>query len=203
MNELGDYIKSGIIEAYVLGTASIDEIMEVEKLATTQPEVQAAIDRFSNELEDFALANAIEPDPIIKPLVMATIDYMNRMQAGEVPSFPPLLNEKSTVDDYSPWLSRNDLNKKIQTDDVFARLIGYTPSVTTAIVWLQDMAPQEVHHNEYERFLIVEGTCDIIIESEVHSLVPGNYIEIPLHVSHSIKVTSKIACKVVLQRVAA
>ena len=88
-------------------------------------------------------------------------------------------------------------------EDVYAKLISFSPEVTTAIVWLKDMAPQEVHHTEYERFLIIEGSCDITIGEDIHSLSYGDFLEIPLHVTHSVKVTSIVTCKVLLQRMAA
>ena len=65
------------------------------------------------------------------------------------------------------------------------------------------MAPQEVHDNEYKKFLIVEGTCDIVIGENAHSLVPGDVLEIPLHTTHFGRVTSSMPCKVILQRIAA
>ena len=65
------------------------------------------------------------------------------------------------------------------------------------------MSPIEVHTNELESFLILEGTCDITIGEEVHHLVTGDFISIPLHIGHSLIVTSNIPCKVILQRVAA
>ena len=65
------------------------------------------------------------------------------------------------------------------------------------------MAPAEVHDNEYEKFLIIEGTCDITVDEDVYSLVPGDYFSIPLYKSHNIKVTSTIPCKAILQRLAA
>jgi mannose-6-phosphate isomerase-like protein (cupin superfamily) len=90
-----------------------------------------------------------------------------------------------------------------ENEGVFARIIGYTPEVITAIVWLKDYAPAEVHHNEYERFLIVEGSCDIFIGDEMHQLSPGDYLQIPLFADHRVVITSSIPCKVILQRVAA
>ena len=62
---------------------------------------------------------------------------------------------------------------------------------------------QEVHHDEYEKFLIVEGTCTITIGDEVHNLVPGNFLSIPLYKNHTVTVTSLIPCKIILQRIAA
>ena len=65
------------------------------------------------------------------------------------------------------------------------------------------MTSPEIHTKEYERFLIIEGTCDIKIGDDVFHLKAGDYKEIPLFIEHSLIVTSDIPCKVILQRVAA
>ncbi|WP_026260064.1 cupin domain-containing protein [Segetibacter koreensis] len=203
MKETSEYIRSGIIEAYVLGVATPVEAKEVEEMAAGNAEVLAAIDEFSQMIEQEALSNAITPDPIIKPMFLATINYIDRMEKGETMSFPPMLQKESKIADYKEWLSRPDMIMPPDTEDVHARIICYTPEVTTAIVWIKDMAPSEVHTNEIEKFLIVEGTCEIIIEKDIHSLKAGDFLEIPLYKSHYVKVTSGIPCKVILQRVAA
>ena len=203
MKDISEFIESGIIEAYVLGMAAPEEIREVEEHAILHPEVQEAINTFSDTLEQQALANAIAPDPIIKPLLMATIDFMDRMERGETASFPPDLNNGSKISDYTEWLNRTDMVLPTYSTDLYARIIGYTPQVTTAIVWIKEMAPQEVHTDEYEKFLIVEGTCDITIEDDVYQLKAGDFLAIPLHKNHHVRVTSDTYCKVILQRVAA
>lgn len=203
MKNISEYIESGIIEAYVLGLASPEETEEVESYAIVHPEVIQAIDTFSESLEQHALANAVAPDPLIKPMLMATVDFIDRMEKGETPAFPPELNEKSTIADYAEWLNRPDMILPSEFTDIHAKIIGYTPQLTTVIAWIKEMAPQEVHHDEYEKFLIVEGTCDITIGEHVHQLVPGDFLAIPLHVDHHVKVTSDIPCKVILQRAAA
>ena len=91
----------------------------------------------------------------------------------------------------------------VEHQDIFAKIIGYAPEVTTAIVWIKEMAPEETHTDEYEKFLIIEGTCDIVIEHKVHQLKAGDYFSIPLHANHHVVVTSEIPCKAILQRVAA
>ncbi len=88
-------------------------------------------------------------------------------------------------------------------DEFHAKIVSYTPELITAIAWIKTIAPAEAHDDEYEKFLIVEGTCDIIVENDVYPMVPGSYFSIPLHKNHNIKVTSKIPCKVILQRMAA
>ncbi len=204
MKDIRNYIESGVIEAYVLGMMTHEEMIEVEAEAIAHTMVQEAINLFSDSMEQQALANTIAPDPIIKPLLMASLDYMGRMEKGEDASFPPDLNKNSAIQDYAEWLNRPDMILPSHSTDLYAKIIAYTPRKTTVIVWIKEMAPQEVHHNEYEKFLIVEGTCTINIGDETeHHLKTGDFLAIPLNKNHSVKVTSSTPCKVILQRVAA
>jgi mannose-6-phosphate isomerase-like protein (cupin superfamily) len=199
-----EYIDSGILEIYVMGTASQSEQEEVEKMAATNPDIRQEINEISDALEKYAQAHAIKPSAVIKPFLMATIDYSERIKSGEEISFPPVLNENSKVVDYAAWLNRPDLDFSGSGDDnIFAKIIGYTPEATTAIVWIKHETPPEKHDHEHERFLIIEGSCDIIVGDKSNPLVPGDYFSIPLHEYHTVKVTSPVACKIILQRVAA
>lgn len=199
-----EYIDSGILETYVMGAASHSEQEEVEKMAATYPAIRQEIDAISGALESYAMEYALAPSPSVKPLLMATIDYSERIQSGEAISFPPILTENSRVADYAPWLNRPDLDFTGSDDqNLFARLIGYTKKMTTAIVWIKENSPREIHHHELESFLIIEGTCDIYVGDKSNHLVAGDYFTIPLHEYHMVKVTSDIACKAILQRIAA
>ncbi len=167
------------------------------------PEVQEEVSAIELSLENYALANAVQPHATVKPLLLATIDYMQRLGSGEAPANPAILNESSAASDFAEWISRSDFQNPENVEDIHVKLIAATPQATTAIVWIKYMAPDEVHHDEHEKFLILEGTCDIIVDGKVHSLVPGDFFQIPLHSDHRVEVTSSIPCKVVLQRVAA
>jgi quercetin dioxygenase-like cupin family protein len=68
---------------------------------------------------------------------------------------------------------------------------------------LKEGAPPEIHTDEHEKFLVVEGSCNFTIGTDVHALQSGDYLSIPLHVHHEAKVTSDIPCKIILQRVKA
>lgn len=203
MKNIDKYLESGMVESYVLGLTTDEERIEVERLAEAHEEIRSAIENFSEKLELNSQANAISPPATVKPMLMASFDYMNRLQTGEPITFPPLLNESSTIDDYSAWLNRPDLVLSGDFENIEAKIIGHTPQVTTAIVWIKEMAPSEVHDDEYERFLIVEGTCNIMIGQQVYQLVPGDFLSIPLYVQHYVTVTSSFPCKVILQRIAA
>jgi mannose-6-phosphate isomerase-like protein (cupin superfamily) len=202
MTNIPDYISSGILEMYVLGDTSTEETLQVELLATEHPEILNEINSISAAMETYAGAHAIEPDPIIKPFLIATIDFMDRMKAGEQPTAPPILHPEAKIEDYAQWLDRPDMKLPAHFTDVHAKIIGYTPEAKTAIIWIKEISPQEIHDNEYEKFLIVEGTCTITIGDEIHQLVPGSVLSIPLYKNHTVVVTSEIPCKVIMQRIA-
>jgi mannose-6-phosphate isomerase-like protein (cupin superfamily) len=203
METIESFIESGILEMYVLGIASAEEIKQVEEMAFMYPELTRKIQEISETLKVYAEAYSTAPNATIKPMILASVDYMKRLKNGEQPSFPPILNDNSTIRDYSEWLNRKDITLPEDFYQIYVKLIGYTPQASTAVVWIQSETPYEVHTDEHEKFLILEGTCDINIDGKIRSLVPGDYLSIPLHAGHTVKVTSSIPCKVILQRVAA
>ncbi len=201
MKDLSDYIASGILELYVMGATTPEETQEVEELAIIYKEVRAEIEEITASLEKYAESHAVQPKATVKPLVLATINYMGRMQQGEEPSHPKPLSETSVVEDYAMWLNRPDMQEPEVLDDIVLKIIAADDKSVTGIVWIKDYADYEVHDKEYERFLIVEGACDILAGENVYHLQPGDYYSVPLHTPHMVKVTSQVPCKVILQRV--
>jgi mannose-6-phosphate isomerase-like protein (cupin superfamily) len=203
MNQPTELIQSGLLELYVMGAASPQEITLVEQMAEQHLAVRQEIDAISQTMEYYARAHAVEPCPNVKPLLLATIAYMERLKAGEVPVEAPLLGAYSKVEEYRQWLDRPDLALSEELEDIHAHLISATPEVVTAIAWLKEKSGEEVHHDQLERFLIVEGSCIITAGEQQYSLAVGDYFEVPLHVPHVIQVTSEVPCKVIIQRIAA
>ncbi len=203
MKALKNYIESGILELYVLGVTSAEESAEVEKMAKLHGEIRSEIDRICEVTEEYAQSHAINPPITIKPLLMASIDYMERLKNGEPISSPPFLHPASTIADYNFWLDSGDAIAPKDFKNVHARIIGFTPEMATAIIWVRDFTPPEIHTNQIEKFLMVRGSCDIVIGEEIHRLVSGDFLSIPLHISHHVKVTSIESCVLILQRSAA
>lgn len=203
MNDIDSFIKSGILEMYVLGNTSQEESERVAQMAIEHSEVRDEIDAICIALEQYGRANAIEPNPTVLPFLMATINYMERLKGGEQPLVPPMLHKDSKVEDYAQWLNRPDLQLDEKLEDAYAHIIGYTPECISAIVWLKHGAPPETHTNELEKFLIVEGSCNITIDKTVHSMRAGDVLIVPLYSSHYVAVTSACPCKLILQRAAA
>lgn len=203
MSEAATFIASGIMELYVMGHTSGEENARVEDMAARYPEIKQELEQIEMTLGDYAWQHAVAPDPTLKPFIMATIDYMERIGGGEIPAFPPELHAGSRIEDYHEWLQREDLQLQQPLREIQARIIGYTPQMTTAIVWIENGSPPETHTDEYEKFLIIEGTCNIIVGDTDNHLKAGDMFPIPLHISHTVIVTSDEPCKIILQRVAA
>ena len=203
MKEVKDYIDSGILELYVMGGTTPRESKEVEELLLVSSKIRKEINEIQAAMEAYAQAHAVIPNPTIKPFLMAAIDYADRMKNGWQPGFPPLINADSKISDYTDWITQPGMELPADFKEVHAKIIAHTPEVLTAIVWIKSRTPHETHTREFEHFLILEGTCDITIEDNVHHLVAGNVFSIPLYKDHTVTVTSKIPCKVLLQRVAA
>ncbi len=203
MNEILEFIKSGKLESYILGFASPEEVIEVELMVSLHSEVKKELEIIESDLEHYAFDNAISPNPTIKPFILASIDYSDRLFKGEQSFDVPVLNPDSKISDYEQWLDREDMVLPENFHDIYAKIIGYTPQMVSAIVWLKDVNPQEVHDHEFERFLIVEGSCEITFLGNAHHLKAGDFLEIPLHAPHSLTLHPGVICKVILQRVAA
>nr|MBA3970866.1 hypothetical protein [Bacteroidota bacterium] len=88
-----EYIESGVLEIYVLGLTDEAERAEVEKMAAAHPEIRKEIAEISVALQNYAEKRGVAPHPAIKPLLMATIDYTERLENGEAPAFPQILND--------------------------------------------------------------------------------------------------------------
>jgi mannose-6-phosphate isomerase-like protein (cupin superfamily) len=203
MKGLNEYLNSGILELYVLGLTSEEENKDVQQMIHQYPELNTELDAITQALILKAEEGVKPLNSTIKPMILAVIDYTERLKKGEKPTTPPIINETSSISDYSTWLNRQDMTLKEDVNDIEVKLINYQPKLMTAIVWIKHEAPYEIHTDVYEKFLVIEGSCDIVTDKGVHSLVAGQCLTLPLNLGHSVKVTSDIPCKVILQRVAA
>ena len=197
-----EFIASGILELYILEHTSLEENKEVEEMALVYPELLEHIKSIEISMEKHAAEIGVKPSSGVEPDLMSKIDLMKRLEDGEVLLDVPLLSPSSQISEYQQWINREDMVvDDIDFEGVVAKVIGHSRTAMTAIIWVRDMTPDETHTKVYERFLILEGTCKVDVEGDLHSLQSGDYFEIPLHKHHVVTVTSSIPCKAILQRV--
>ena len=201
MRNWREFIASGILELYVLRLTSPEEDVEVAEMAGLYQEVERELLEIEVALHRYAQSIARPTDPTGATFIISILDYQKRLENGELFMIAPELGEHSTIADFKEWIDREDMVAPAVFEGIFAKIITAVPKqIVTAIVWIKDMAPEEVHHDEFERFLILEGTCDISVGEDVYSLKRGDYFQIPLHKDHVVTITSSTPCKVILQR---
>ena len=70
-----EYIASGILESYVLGTVSDQERREVNCLSAIYPEIQQELDQLGLSLENYALLHSVEPPANLKDRIMGQLSF--------------------------------------------------------------------------------------------------------------------------------
>jgi anti-sigma-K factor RskA len=102
-----EYISSGIVEAFVLGLASEEEVLEIVSLRKQNPELDSAILEFEHKLEIQGKENGIMPPTSVKDSLFALLeDEFVDIPEEEVP-VRSLSDHKietpNTVEKSNPW----------------------------------------------------------------------------------------------------
>lgn len=72
--KIKDYIESGVLEAYVLGSASEAEVRELLYLKAKHPEIKQALQELELDMERIAEQMAIPPPPLCWTKIEAEMD---------------------------------------------------------------------------------------------------------------------------------
>lgn len=193
------YLQSGIIENYCLGSLSESEMKEVLLLADQFPEIQKAILEFQNTLEKYA-QSVSKPAPIeAKNKLMSMIDNLLQEESISLTNLP-LISKYSNSEHWLkfaksllPDETKHDVHVKVLRDDA---------EVFLSILWLKTDVPNEVHSQETESFLVLEGECECFVGDERYVFGPGDFFEVPMYMDHDVKLLTP-SVVAVLQRVAA
>jgi mannose-6-phosphate isomerase-like protein (cupin superfamily) len=202
MDKVLAFIKSGLLEAYVLGMTTAEEATQVEYMASIHPEIQRHLEVFARDLEQQAIALAIEPPAEVKSRIFETIAEEEVTTNRKPDIQPPLLHKGSDISEYNKWLDDPANTLPAHAGNMYALTIGNYEGVSTSIVWVKDYLPDEVHETEKEQFLVVEGSCKLMLEDVPYFLSKGDFFQIPMRKTHGAVVTSYVRCKVILQRMA-
>ena len=92
--KLQSFLESGLIDKYILGTATLSEQSEVELYISKYPEVEAEYNRLQDNLEIIAKANAVEAPRYILDAVLKDIDDEQ-----------PVINLNAYPKQRTPWYS--------------------------------------------------------------------------------------------------
>jgi len=116
-----EYISSGILELYVMGSLVDSQMEEVRQMADNNPEVAAELKKIEILIESYAQLNGIEPDASIKEKVLSSIKN------------EPLRIYKSNSPD-SPSVQSIDPIKLIHSDQEGSSFYKYMAAASLALL---------------------------------------------------------------------
>lgn len=199
-----DFLESGVLELYVLGALPPAKMREVAQQVAQRPGVRDKVNQLQQDLYRF-----VTPEPAVAPpawIRSALLEVWDQLESEEIAAgstLPRILSAASTPQDYLTWSEDPSIHPPDEYDNIFFTPLHNSDRGLTVMVWMKKGAEPEIHTDCIEKFLILEGSCDITVEGEVHSLAPGDYLSVPLFKNHWVSVTSEQPCKILLQRLAA
>lgn len=114
MEEGKAYIESGILELYVLGQLTAQEQAEVEAMATQYPEVKQEIDAIERAMEQYAVAQAVQPAAGLDQKILARINE-GKQNTPDTPEIPAIETDKAPEARIIPLSKPVDYEARIRT----------------------------------------------------------------------------------------
>lgn len=192
-------ISADMIERYVLGQLSANEDLQVEAAAIMDEPLRISIVALQDGLEQLLWMNAVPPPSGIKHCVLKAVQTIE----DRTPLQPPIIHAGSVAADFAHWVDRPEMVRPVDAEDIFFIPFADNTFGLSALVWLVSGSPEETHSQCVEKFLILEGSCQIQFPNVLNVLSAGDVLSIPLHTPHTVRVTSATPCKILLQRIAA
>ncbi|MDF2432184.1 MAG: hypothetical protein JWP44_1815 [Mucilaginibacter sp.] len=185
--DIQKYLESGVLEEYCLGLLGEEDQAYLIQMTMLYPEVKEALASVELALERFADLTAIEPDPLVKQNVLAAIGFD---QADlNLDSLPFITHSGGP----QPWLKALAyLIPDEPTEDFVCHVIREDDKVRQMLVITKTDVPDEEHSNFLESFFILDGRCECTVGENFYALGTGDFIEMPLHVKHNIKLTTPV-----------
>ena len=189
------------LDEYVLGTLPKEAAIQMAAQCAKDPLLQEQVRATNAALEALAMRGAVAPPKGLRNKVLLALETARkeRLRSGVI----PYLHDATSEQDLADHLDRPEVFLPEDTTTFHQVVLEDTPERCTVVAWLKDGFPEEIHSDQVERILILEGSCEVRLGDELHGLRTGDMLTIPMHVRHSVQVTSNEWCKAIVQRVAA
>lgn len=181
---LKTYIESGVLELYVLDLLTEPEKVNVERMLAAYPELSNELDKIQLSMEEQAVATAVQAPQHLKKLVLDSIDNLQKEKVMDQNDLP-LINKFSV---HHNWLNFIKSFGKLElTEGRHIKVLRQDEKVTQLLIVSETAIEEEVHKDEYESFLILDGECKCTVANEVRLMKAGDFMEIPLYELHGVE----------------
>lgn len=185
----------GTLELYVLGALPPAEMIRVQVIVENDPALRRKVDDMQHALEALAWAGSVAPPADLREAVLG-----QALRASGERTPMCVINERTRIKDLPRWIFNVSDPDPASYTNMHVEYLDCPPELASGLVWVHHHVPEEEHTDVIESFLILEGTCEVLIGDGLRSMGPGESVVIPLHTPHSVHVTSSFPCKAVVQR---
>ena len=187
MKDIRNYIESGVLEQYCLGLLDNEDQAELTQMAALYPEIKEALNSVELKMEKLAASAGVEPSSIVKQKVLAALGFAEETASLDLNNLPAI--DKNA--DHKSWLNTLDhLIPEEPSEDFSCEVIREDDRFRQMLVVTKVDVPEEEHEDYLESFFILKGHCECTVGDDFFKLQAGDFLEIPLHLKHNIKVTS-------------
>ena len=180
-----DYINNGNLEQHCFDLFNVNLSKEIAVLSSAYPELKQELAEIEDMIEQFAISQAIIPSDGLKSRIISALDFA--AEDLDIKNLPPT----SQYSNYTQWLNAVEhLIPDEPFEDFFAELLKQDEHIAQTLVITRLDVPEELHEATAESFFILKGQCACTVGKEVFMLNAGDYLDIPLHVNHDIKILS-------------
>ncbi|HPI10867.1 MAG TPA: cupin domain-containing protein [Catalimonadaceae bacterium] len=181
-----------MIEEYCLGILPAEEVRSLEKKMEEIPELKTAVDEFRQK-------QSMRNLPDLSGLIWNQIrEKVNSIPVTETPQDTGILSRHTKLDSLRKEIG--DLTVPQNDENItmvpFRNVLGFEQF----LVRVRQFVPEEIHEDLLESFYILEGTCTCFVGEKQHQLTAGGFLEIPMFIPHSVKITSEKPVLAILQR---
>ena len=193
--DIQQYIESGILEEYCLGHLNEANQAYLIQMTMLYPEIKKELTAVELAFENLAALTAAEPADHVKHNVLAALGFAgNELNINELPVI-------RTGTDPEPWLKAfAHLIPEEPTEDFVLNVIRHDEIVQQMLITGNTDVPEEEHGEFLEGLFVLKGRCECTIGDELFALGAGDFIEIPLHVKHDIKLVTPFVTAVLQYR---
>ncbi|MCR8558632.1 cupin domain-containing protein [Mucilaginibacter sp. BJC16-A38] len=189
------YIESGVLEEYCLGHLNEEDQAYLIQLTMLYPEVKAELNAVELAFEKLAELTASEPPESIKGNIMAALGFDEFvLDANNLPVLSHSTDPQPWLDTFAHFIPEEP------TEDFLMHVIRQDNIVQQMLITGNTDVPEEQHGEFYESLFVLRGRCECTIGNELYKLGPGDFIEIPLHTPHDIKLVTPFVTAVLQYR---
>jgi mannose-6-phosphate isomerase-like protein (cupin superfamily) len=196
--DIAAYLESGVLEEYCLGLLSDEDAAFVAALSLQHPEVKRELDNIEMGIERFAALQATEPRAELKNRILSALSFSDSpLNINNL----PVITQRSNADDWLKVIEH--LIPAEPHEDFICDMIRQDANVVQMFVVTRNDVPEEIHTDMIEGFYILQGQCRCKVGNNIYTLDPGDFLEIPLHTEHDIKILSSRVVAILQHRLLA